>query len=226
MTQCDRFENEGLRQLEQGLPLGDHFETCPDCLAARAAYDHLREEIAAAGTQYEPPPFWQAQVWAAVEARRERPLRPWRWLWVPAGVAAAVVIILLLVTGRRPEGPALATLRVEIESGSGDVRRGDEPHPGDRLVLKAATGAARFSELRVYRHDTALVLRCSSEAPCIRQGGELRATLLLDAPGSYQSLLLLSEKPLPAPSSDLDRDSGAALAAGAEIRLGREIRVR
>lgn len=224
MTHCDRFENEGLLRLEQGLPLGDHFDTCPDCLAARAAYDRLREEIAAAGTQYEPPPFWQSRVLAAVEARRERPLRPWRWLWVPAALAAAVLIV--LVIGRRPQGPALATLQVEIEAGSGAVRRGDEPHPGDRLVLRATPGAARYSELRVYRHDTALVLRCSSEAPCVRRGDELRATLLLDAPGSYQSLLLLSEKPLPEPFSDLDRDSGAALAAGAEIRLGREIRVQ
>jgi hypothetical protein len=224
MTHCDRFENEGLLRLEQGLPLGEHFDTCPDCLAARAAYDRLREEIAAAGTQHEPPPFWQAQVWAAIEARRERPLRPWRWLWVPAALAAAVLIV--LVIGHRPQGSALATLQVEIESGSGAVRRGGETHPGDRLLLKATTGTAHYFELRVYRHDTALVLRCSSEAPCVRQGDELRATLLLDAPGSYQSLLLLSEKPLPEPSSDLDRDSGAALAAGAEVRLGREIRVQ
>jgi hypothetical protein len=224
MTQCDRFESEGLLRLEQGLPLDGHFETCPDCLAARAAYDRLQEEIAAAGEQYEPPAYWQNRVWAAVEARRERPLRSWRWLWVPAGLAAALLIV--FVIGRRPGGPALAALQVEIEAGPGAVRRGDEAHPGDRLVLQATPGTATYSELRVYRHDTALVLRCSSEPPCARQGDELRATLVLDALGSYQSLLLLSEKPLPEPSSDLDRDADAALAAGAEIQLGREIRVQ
>lgn len=224
MTQCDRFESEGLLRLEQGLPLHGHFETCPDCLAARAAYDRLQEEIAAAGEQYEPPAYWQSRVWAAVEARRERPLRPWRWLWVPAGLAAALLVV--FVIGRRPEGPMLAALQVEIGAGPGAVRRGDETHPGDRLILRATPGSATYSELRVYRHDTELVLRCSSELPCARQGDELRATLVLDALGSYQSLLLLSEKPLPEPSSDLDRDADAALAAGAEIRFGREIRVQ
>jgi hypothetical protein len=222
---CDRFESEGLLRLEQGLPLGDHFETCPDCLAARAAYDRLCNEIAAAGEQHEPPAHWQSRVWATVEARRKKPFRSWRWLWVPAGAAAAAVLI-LLVTLCGPEEPALAALRVEIEAGPGAVRRGGETHPGDRLVLRATTGAARYSELRVYRHDTALVLRCSTAPPCLRKDNELRATLLLDAPGSYQSLLLLSAKPLPEPSSDLDRDSGAALAAGAEALLGREIRVQ
>jgi len=222
---CERFESEGLLRLEQGLPLDDHFETCPDCLAARAAYDRLRKAIASAGARYQPPAHWQGRVRAAVAARRERSLRPWRWLLVPAGLAATVVLI-LLVTGRRPEGPALATLQVGIEAGPGAVRRGDETHPGDRLVLQATTGPARYSELRVYLHETALVLRCSSEPPCVRQGEELRATLVLEALGSYQSLLLLSGRPLPEPSSDLDRDADAALAAGAEVRLGPEIRVQ
>lgn len=224
MTRCERFESEGLLRLEQGLPLDDHFETCPDCLATRATYDRLRQAIASAGVRYEPKAHWQGRVRAAVAARRERPSRPWRWLLVPAGLAAAVLI--LLVIGRRPEGPALATLQVGIEAGPGAVRRGDEAHLGDRLVLQATTGPARYSELRVYRHDTALVLHCSSEPPCARQGEELRATLVLESLGSYQSLLLLSDRPLPEPSSDLDRDTGAALAAGAEVRLGPEIRVQ
>lgn len=224
---CERFESEGLLRLEQGLPLDDHFATCPDCLAARAAYARLQEEIAAAGADLEPPPYWQSRVRATIEARRRRSFRPWLWLGVPAGLAAAV-LILVLVTGRWPAGPARQppTLLAEIEPGPGAVRRGDEPHPGDRLVLRATPGTARHAELRVYRHDTELVLRCSSEPPCVRRGSELRATLVLDAPGFYQPLLLVSARPLPAPSAGLDRDAGAALAAGAEAHLGPEIRVR
>lgn len=225
MKLCDRFEREGLLRLEQGLPLDEHFETCPDCRAARAAYDRLRNEIALAGSRREPPAHWQARVWAAVERRSKRSSLSWRWLLAP-GVAAAVAAVLLLVVGRAPEGPTFATLQVETETGGGAVRRGDEVHPGDRLILRATTGGARHAELRVYLHDTELVLRCSTEPPCIRHEDALEATLVLDALGSYQSLLLVSDRPLPEPSSGLDGDAGAALAAGAQVRLGEEVPVR
>jgi hypothetical protein len=210
---CDRFEAEAVLLLERGLPLDEHFSTCPDCLAARRAHERLRAGIAELGAEDEPPAGWQARVWERIEQRRER-RRSWRqWWWVvPAGVAASLAALLLV----RPPGPQPPSLRAEIQAGA-TVRRGAEAQPGDLLRLQAATGGARHAEIRVYRNDRELVLRCPAKHPC---------ALLLDAVGRYQPLLLLSRKPLPIPASDLETDTRAALAAGADIRLAPEIIVR
>jgi hypothetical protein len=228
LSPCGRFEEEGLLLLEQGLPLDEHFATCPDCLAARAAYERLCVEIAALGTEDQPPVGWQAHVWERLDQRRERRRSPWvhwpgwrGWL-VPAGVVAAALAALLLI---RPPGPPPPSLRVEVEAGA-TVRRGGEAQPGSLLRLTAATGGSRHAELRVYRNDTELVLRCSTERPCSRQGDELRAAVLLDTVGRYQPLLMRAESPLPHSVSNLEKDTSAALAAGADVRLGTEIVVR
>ena len=120
MTKCDRFENEALLLLEQGQPLDEHFSTCPDCLAARAAYDRLRNGLSHLGEEGEPAPGWQARVWDRIAAtvggddppvvrdvsRLQRPAggagairrsrRVWPWA---AGLAAAGLVVGLL-TGR------------------------------------------------------------------------------------------------------------------------------
>ena len=226
MSPCDRFEAEGLLLLEQGLPLDEHFATCPDCLAARAAHERLSAEIASLGFEDEPPVGWQARVWERLDQRRER-RRPWWTGWrgwmVPAGaVVAASLAALLLIRTPQPRPPSLSA---EVQAGA-TVRRGGEAQPGDLLRLTATTGGARHVELRVYRNDTELVLRCSTERPCSRRGDEVRATVLLDAVGRYQPLLIRAEKNLPSSVSGLEKDTSAALAAGADVRLGSEIAVR
>ncbi len=224
MSRCDRFETEGLLLLEQGLPLDEHFAACPDCLAARVLHERLGAEIAALGAGDEPPVGWQSRVWQRLDQRRER-RRPrwtgWRGWIVPIGVAASLAGFFLL----RPPGPQPASLRAEIEAGA-TVRRGGEAQAGDLLRLTAAAGGSRHAELRVYRNDTELVLRCSTDRPCSRQGDEVRAAVLLDAVGRYQPLLMRGESPLPPPESDLEKDTSAALAAGADVKLGSEIVVR
>jgi hypothetical protein len=220
---CDRFETEALLLLEQGQPLGEHFATCPDCLAARDSYDRLRARIAEAGALDEPPLGWQAGVWASIEKRRERRSRWRRWL-VPAGVAALAASLAAVVLLRTP-GQEIAALRVDVEAGA-SVRRGTEAKPGDLLRLTASTGNAKNAEVRIYRNGTELILSCSTGRPCTRQGNELRATVVLAGAGRYQPLLLLSPSPIPPASTDLEKDTGAALAAGAEIKPGTEIVVR
>lgn len=207
---CERFENEALLLLEQGEPLDDHFSTCPDCLAARAAYDRLVAQLSHLGEEDEPAPDWQARVWERIEQRKKR---RWWTVWIaPVAVAAAAMAAFFLVwiPGQKPAG-----LQIEIEAGT-TVRRGVEAHPGDTLRLTATTGGARHSEVRVYRNDTELILRCP-ESPC---------SVVLDGVGRYQPLLLHSESPLPAPTSDLEADTGAALDAGAEIEMGPAVVVR
>lgn len=229
LSPCDRFEAEGLLLLEQGLPLDEHFATCPDCLAARDAYEQLFGDIATLGAEDEPPVGWQARVWERIDQRRARRRSRWvSWLgwpgWlVPAGVAAAASLAALFLI--RPPGPQPPSLRAEIQAGT-TVRRGGEAQPGSLLRLTATTGGSRHAELRVYRNDTELVLRCSTDRPCSRQGDELRAAVLLDAIGRYQPLLMRADKPLPSPVSNLEKDTSAALATGADVRLGSEIVVR
>lgn len=222
MSQCDRFETEAVLLLERGLPLDEHFSACPDCLAARAFYDRLREALAAVGEGDQPPVGWQAGVWERIEQRRgRRRWRPW-WGLVPAALAASLAAVLLV---RTPE-PAPVFLKAEIEAGP-SVQRGEEAKPGDSLRLTASTGGARHAELRVYRNDAELILRCSTESPCSRKGEDLQATVVLDGIGRYQPLLLLSKNPLPeASAGSLDADTDAALAAGAEIEMGSEVVVR
>jgi hypothetical protein len=226
LSRCDRFETEGLPLLERGLPLDEHFATCPDCLAARAAYERLGAEIAALGAEDEPPVGWQARVWERLDQRRERRRPRWIGWLVPAGVGlAAASLAALFLIPIHPPGPRPPSLSVEVQAGA-TVRRGGEAQPGDLLRLTAAIGGARHAELRVYRNDTELVLRCSTERPCSRRGDEVRAAVLLDTVGRYQPLLIRSERPLPPPVSDLEKDTSAALAAGADVRLGSEIVVR
>ena len=102
------------------------------------------------------------------------------------------------------------SLAVQIEAGA-TVRRGQEAQPGDRLILRATADEDRHAELRVYRNDRQLVLRCSQEPPCIRRGDTLEASLTFDAVGTYQSVLLTADEPLPAPGQGLDADTAAAL---------------
>jgi len=222
-TGCDRFETEALLLLEQGQPLDDHFSSCPDCLEARAAYDRLRGGLSSLGKEDEPAPDWQARVWEKIEKRKERRRRWSPWWIAPVGItglAALAALFLIWIPGQTPAG-----LRIEIEAGT-TVRRGAEAQPGDLLRLAATTGGARHSELRVYRNDTELILRCSTEPPCSRRRGKLTASVVLDGVGRYQPLLIFSEKPLPDVASDLDTDTDAALTAGADVELGPRVVVR
>lgn len=223
MTRCDRFEREGLLQREQDRALDDHFATCPDCRRAAAAYERIRAELRCAGAGFEPPPDWQARTWAAI-ARRQKP-RHRRWLWtlVPAGLAVLAGVLLIPRAPQAPLGPSLA---VEILPATGVVRRGTEAGRGDQLLLRATTGGAPYAELRVYLNDSELVLACSSEPPCTREDGSLRARFELSSIGTYQSLLLLSDQPLPPSTGGLDGDAGAAIAAGARVELGEAVLVR
>jgi hypothetical protein len=220
VSHCHRFEDEALLRIELELPLDEHFATCPDCRAAREAYDRLRAGLAALGAEAAPPPDWRARVWQEISSRRSR-RRRWR-PWLLAGGLAAAAIAALLV--RTPQHDA-AALAGEVRPGASG-RRGAEAHPGDVLVLRATTGGARHAELRVYRNDRDLVLRCPGDPPCLRDRRLIGAELALDLAGRYQPLLLVAEGALPDPGGELDLDAAAAAKAGATVTLGREVVVR
>lgn len=222
MTRCERFESEALALLERGEPLAEHFATCPDCLEARATYQRLRQDIAGIGADDEPPAGWETRVWARIEERKRKP----RWIWFLAPVgAAALAATLFFAVPRTPSAPSLVQ---EVVAG-GSVRRAAGAHPGDRLDLRAETAGSPHAELRVYRNERDLVLRCPSDAgdPSCRRGGDgLRASLTLPSAGDYQAMLILDDQPLPPPGKGLDPDAGAAFAQDAQVLLGEEISVR
>lgn len=219
MTRCERFQDEGLLQLERGEPLDEHFETCPDCLEARAGYERLSKEIALVGWDDEPAPDWQARVWDRIEARRRKPL--WGWLLAPLGAAALAAALFFAI----PRTPAAPSLVQEIVPGD-RVYRAASAAPGDRLVLRAEAAGSPHAELRVYRNGRDLVLHCPGGGACRQQGSELRADFTLPSAGTYQAVLVLDDQPLPPPREDLDSDAGAAFAQDAQVLLGDEITVR
>jgi hypothetical protein len=215
---CDRFEREGLLRLEQGLPLAAHFDDCPECRAARQQHERLRAGIAGMESTHTGRADWQARVWAGLERRRARRGRRWLWLMAPAVVAAAAV---LLVIGRSgPDGPILSyTIQrpAQDAQGAGPLRS-DHVQPGDTLVVRAVAGGAR-AELRLYRGDRELVLRCSEEPPCTRHGDMLLARVPMDERGRYQLVFLRAERSPPEPTGELDRDIAAARSAGVTVEL-------
>ena len=223
MSTCDRFERKGLELLEQGKPLGEHFETCEDCLAARRSYEHLQREIAAAGAELQPSPEWRARVWEKIEANRKGGLS-----WLPmrplASVAALVVLVVVSTVwlARSPDEPFLQSEVV----GQGAVVRGADANTGDVLQLRANTGGSAYAELRVYFNSLQVTMSCLSESPCRRSGDSIEADLVLESVGSYRAALFLSERPLPAPTGILDQDAGAAIESGGRVELADPVPVR
>lgn len=213
---CDRFEREGLGLLEQGLPLDQHFDTCADCAAARAAHERLRAGITEIGRGHPGRADWQARVWAGVARRQARRRRRWPWLAAPAAVALAAALLLVL---RPAPGPDRALLAYELHRPGAEPLRGAHARPGDRLAVRARAGGAAHAEVRLYRDGRALVLRCGDQPPCQRRGPEILATVTLEERGRYQLVLLRAAQPLPAPAGDVDRDTAAARAAGAGVDI-------
>lgn len=221
-TSCGRFEREGLLLLEQGRPLDPHFDTCADCRAVRAEYEALQAGIGDLGRAYTGRTDWQARVWAGVARMGERRASPWRrllWLAVPAGLTAAVLLVLLRPgPGPQQSGPALA-LAFHRPGDGVEAMRGEHARPGDVLDVTIRTGGAAHVELRIYRDDQALLVRCTDQPPCVRRDDGLTATISLEARGRYQIAFLYGPQPLPAPGASLDDDLARARAAGATVEL-------
>jgi hypothetical protein len=212
---CDRFAREGLLCLERGLPLAAHFDDCPECRAAREQHERLRAGITGLSGTHTGRADWQARVWAGRDRRRARRARRWLWLMAPAVAAAAAVLFFMGRSG--PDGPILSYTIQRGDQGATSLRS-DHVQPGDTLVVRAVAGDAR-AELRLYRADRALVLRCSEEPPCARRGDLLLASVPMDERGRYQIVFLRADRPPPEPTGELDRDIAAARRAGATVEL-------
>ena len=220
MSGCRRFETEGLLVLQQGGTLDEHFAGCRECLAARAAYEALARRLGTLRAD-EPPAGWQDGVWAALDsAPARRPIAAW------AAAAAALVLAAGVTVWMRPRAASEALLTGAVEAAPTAYRGKHAARPGDVLVLRARVGEARVAELRLYQDDRRVVGLCATAAPCVREDGVLTARFTLESAGSYQPVLVLSERPPPAATGALDADAGAAHASGARVELGEPIVVR
>jgi hypothetical protein len=227
MSACRRFEEEGLLRLEEGLPLDDHFRSCPDCSNARSAYDRLRRDIASLGP-FDAPAGWDTRLRSRI-ARLSSAGKPSPW-WLAAGAATAATILAVVVIPALLRMAAAPVLRQEILPASepaqrGQVASGAPVLPGSRWLLTAETGGAPHAELRVYR-NTDLIVQVTRASSGARADERLRALVLLDAIGRYQAALFTSRKPIPAPSGALDADFSTARAAGTKVQMTSEVTVR
>lgn len=250
---CDRFEREGLLQLERGEVLDEHFETCPECQASRRAYEALGRRLASSLDEVEmadepdleplePPGDWQARVFAGIARReaagRSRRRRFWAWVAVPALAALLLVSTYLWWPIGDDSGPPVVVASTELSTTilHGEaVRRGLEAQPGDRLRLEVVDQGVQ--ELRIYFNDRRVMARCGSPgraarallAECVRLGDRLQLDVELPSRGRYQGVALLADDPAAfgEPTGEgLDRDAGAAIESGAEVRLGDRVDVR
>lgn len=226
---CGRFEAEALLAFERGDALDPHFDTCPDCAGAKGKYEWLRRELAAVDEGIEEPAGLEARVWAriALQAPAERAslgtgARAWIARMAPArllrsGLAGALAVgLAAFFLWPRPAAVPLApSLAMDIVNGA-VVVRGRSAQPGNVLRLLATTGTSKYAEVRVYRAEN-LVLHCSSEPPCRREGDRIEVDAPIKAPGRHELILLLSDAPLPKPQSGFDADMEAAAKAGAQI---------
>ncbi len=230
MSRCDRFEDA----LADGRPLGEgdpHLADCPDCAGAKRQYRRLEAALAEVGAEDAPPTDWREKVRLAAreeEASEPRPAtslgsRPSRWLPFGLAAAASIAAVWLVV---RPPGIEPGALNLTYAEGSGPERRSAEVVPGTTVQLAAGVAADDVAEIRIYRSDRDVVLRCSTEPPCRRERRALRLDWKVEEPGSYQPVLFLDTAP-PWPSlGSLDSDVGAVFDAGGDATLGEPVTVR
>ncbi|MDC3954687.1 TonB family protein [Polyangium jinanense] len=74
MALCDRFERDGILQIERGQPLDPHFDDCTVCTTARRKYERILAALPHAEPEVQPPIGWQARVLRASDTR-ENPAR-------------------------------------------------------------------------------------------------------------------------------------------------------
>jgi hypothetical protein len=204
---------------ERGLPA-----TAPSPALERA---HERLAAALAGLPALPAlpsaaadTAWQDQVLARIDAQAVaapvplRPRRAARWvaLAAPALAAAAAVVLWLGRDRAAPADAEPAALSVVVTPGAA-ARRGDAPATvGDVLAAVARPGA----ELRIYRGDHVLLVRCPGQAACrVAADGAPAVDWPLAAPGRYRAFAVAGTAP--APTGDLDADLAAAARAGAQV---------
>jgi hypothetical protein len=228
---CRFLEDRGLLVEQQGVNVDQHLASCPTCRENRRRIAALETAL---GQIPLPAPagHWEQAVWSKLAARQAS--RPARW-WGghrPLAVASAAVVLGLSIGAGvwfvQDEGGADAPvhLAMRFERGAERTRGEGQATVGDTMVVEVSGLVAVTAELRIYRDDAGLALRCSAEPPCQRQGDRLLARWRVPAPGRYRILVATGAGPFPAPSGSYDEDASALqAAAGGATHLERSLEV-
>lgn len=231
-SQCNRFEEQGLEALLSGASLmSAHFDDCAVCRQARGDYERVMLDLSRLYRDLKLPAGWQGLVWSDVREARasresEEPTRRSRRRFrrlVPVTLAAGLVGWLFLA----PDHTALKSkLEQNVKRSALVYRSGDMVRPGDTLEIRADTGDRVEAALRVYVHDSRLYLDCNTDPSCRTTEGEIAADVRLDHRGSYRTILLLSDEPLPESTGDMEEDLKMAFAHGADVLSVDPVEVR
>lgn len=223
MTKCTRFEDEGLLALELGEALSEHFSTCTECVQARKTYQTLIIAIADMDANDAPADNWQQEVLQSIgESEKTSAGKTFPSMAkIAASIAVlAIAALLVLQLERVPDSSEeLVALVVDGDT----IYRGVDAKVGDSLQLSFGKSKAPYSELRVYR-DNRIYHHC--DLVCIEKNRALRETIVIDAIGEYQSVLIQSDEAIPLPAKILDTDILLAREQGAKVVMAKIIIVR
>lgn len=185
-----------------------------------AAYEKLFELVGQLPDE-PPPAAWNDEVLTRIRAEKAEPAAPAaappqrtapprRRIPRPfalAGAFAVAAALLLWLLARRPPAPAEPGLTVAVlhQEGMRSDPVDGEAALGDVLTARIISTAA--DEVRIYRDDRELVVRCpvAGDARCKLAGRHHVIELPLDAPGSYRTVAL-RPAPTKPPSGDLQAD--------------------
>jgi hypothetical protein len=222
-TGCDRFDARELLRQERGEPPDPHLGTCAECQRRLARTEALRQALAQIPIE-KSTTSWEQAVWGRIATGGRKPQRRRLWVGLPVLLAVAGVILLVRSPGRSPEGMA-PVLALAFEAGPERLRSGG-PAVGATVVVDGTAVQHEHAELRIYRDDAGLLLRCSTEPPCQRRDGRLGARFTIPAIGRYRVLLLQASVPLPAPGSDgYDRDVAAVTRVQSSVHVEQSFEV-
>src|SRR5262245_59938181 len=133
----------------------------------------LERAIAQLGAEHEPPPGWQAQVLAAIEATKQPKPSLWTWLrrwWyaVATPVLVAGTATVLLFAGR--PSPLLLATDVKLPDSTrvvrGDPNRSRDHVPLGSRIMLTVQGGKEHRALWVYRDERELLARCPGQPAC------------------------------------------------------------
>jgi hypothetical protein len=159
------------------------------------------------------PAGWQDEVMALLPPRDQlapRRSRRAAWAAATAAIAAAAALVLWLQI-KPPPPPPREPIASRIVPGGGVRGLGEiSAALGDLLVFDAAATAG--GELRIYRDDREVVVRCPGDAACGAGPDRIAAVLRVTAPGQYRAVYLpppSSGGAVRAPTGTLDGDVAA-----------------
>ncbi len=181
---------------------------------ARIAQYQRLDTMLATLPPLDPPLGWEARLLAKLPPDRQ--VRPW-------GPALAAGLVALVGAGaylasHRPHAttdlpPTRSALSLSVVAGA-VTNRGGAPAVGDTLEVKFVL--TEPGELRVYREDGPLVVRCPGGQGCTAEASLISVKVPIAAAGTYRAVAMTGAVPPPT-GRGLSADLRAADAAGARL---------